>query len=110
MANNLKDLEEIREELYEYGIIKKAKKRTAGKEGPSFLTFRSPDGWEILVGKNNKQNDLLTMKMARGKDIWLHVKGGAGSHVIIRNRENLEMNKIPYRTHSYRSKNRRILQ
>jgi predicted ribosome quality control (RQC) complex YloA/Tae2 family protein len=50
----------------------------------SFMSFRSSDGYEILVGKNNKQNDLLTMRLARKNDVWLHVKEIPGSHVIIR--------------------------
>ena len=48
------------------------------------LKFRSSDGFDILVGKNNRQNDLLTLKTAAASDIWLHTQGIAGSHVIIR--------------------------
>jgi len=44
----------------------------------------SSDGFEIFIGRNNKQNDRLTMKTARHEDIWLHVKDFPGSHVIIR--------------------------
>ncbi len=47
--------------------------------------FRSAEGYEILVGKDNKHNDRLTMRVARGNDIWLHVGGGRpGSHVVVR--------------------------
>ncbi|HKD99393.1 MAG TPA: NFACT RNA binding domain-containing protein [Planctomycetota bacterium] len=47
--------------------------------------FRSADGVEILVGKNDRQNDLLTFRLARGNDLWLHVGSGAGgSHVVVR--------------------------
>ncbi len=52
--------------------------------GSGLLSVRSSDGYEILVGKNNKQNDYLTLKLARKQDIWLHVKDIPGSHVIIR--------------------------
>jgi predicted ribosome quality control (RQC) complex YloA/Tae2 family protein len=44
-------------------------------------------GFDIYCGKNNKQNDYLTMKMARGEDIWLHTKDIPGSHVLIKNPE-----------------------
>src|SRR5690606_6291881 len=45
------------------------------------------DGTEILVGKNNKQNDYLTNKVARRDEIWLHTKDIPGSHVVIRSTE-----------------------
>ena len=48
------------------------------------LKFRSSDGFDILVGRNNRQNDQLTLKTAKATDIWLHTQGLAGSHVIIR--------------------------
>ena len=48
------------------------------------LHFRSTEGFEILVGRNNRQNDQLTLKTAKATDIWLHTQGIAGSHVIIR--------------------------
>lgn len=46
--------------------------------------FRSPDGFSILVGRNNRQNDALTLRLARPDDLWLHCKEIPGSHVIIR--------------------------
>lgn len=54
------------------------------KDQVNLMPFRSTDGFEILVGKNNKQNDYLTLKVARKNDVWLHVKEIPGSHVIIR--------------------------
>ena len=48
------------------------------------MRFHSSDGYEILVGRNNRQNDILTLKTAKATDIWLHTKDIAGSHVIIR--------------------------
>ena len=53
-------------------------------QGISPLSFKSSDGYAILIGKNNKQNDYLTLKVARKQDVWLHVKEIPGSHVIIR--------------------------
>lgn len=57
--------------------------------------FKSSDGFEILVGKRAKDNDLLTFKMARSSDIWMHAADYPGSHVIIRNPDRKE---IPHRT------------
>ena len=48
------------------------------------MKYLSSDGFEILVGKNNKQNDELTLKIADKRDLWLHTKEIAGSHVIVR--------------------------
>jgi len=47
------------------------------------LCYRSSDGFSILCGRNNKQNDKLTLKTANNNDMWLHTQGIAGSHVII---------------------------
>ncbi len=98
ICENASELEEIKEELIENQIIKKPSEKKKKKDFPSFITFTSPDGWEILVGKNNKQNDFLTTKIAKGNDIWLHAKGVPGSHVIIKNPENKEPGSIPYST------------
>ena len=57
-------------------------KRKAEKPVPP-LKFRSTDGFEILVGRNNYQNDKLTLKTAKGEDMWLHTHNIAGSHAII---------------------------
>jgi len=79
------DIKEIRQELYEQGFVKKAKQRK-GKSKPiksNPLHYISSDGYNIYVGKNNHQNDELTLKFARSNDIWLHTKKIPGSHVII---------------------------
>lgn len=52
--------------------------------------FRSPEGFEILVGRNAEANDRLTMRVARPRDFWLHVAAESGSHVVVRNPDNLE--------------------
>ena len=77
---------EIRDELIREGYIKKIKtKKTSGKTPESKpYHFISGDGYDIFVGRNNRQNDLLTMKMARGDDLWLHTQSIPGSHVIIK--------------------------
>lgn len=79
-----RDIAEIRSELMEQGFIKfsrKAKNKQEKKSKP--LHFISSDGFDIYVGKNNNQNDELTLKFARAADIWLHTKNIPGSHVII---------------------------
>ena len=83
-AETERDLAEIRRELLETGYLKKqkgAKPDKSKKQGP--MRFISSDGYEILVGRSNSQNDELTTKTARRTDIWLHTKSVHGSHVII---------------------------
>ncbi len=78
------DLAEIKAELIGTGYIKKprgTKERRHKKQGP--MRFVSSDGFEILVGRSNAQNDELSTKTARRTDIWLHTKTVHGSHVII---------------------------
>ena len=50
------------------------------------MRFTSSDGFEILVGRNNAQNDRLTLHTARGKDLWFHVQKAPGSHVVVMSR------------------------
>ncbi|MBQ6298448.1 MAG: NFACT family protein [Selenomonadaceae bacterium] len=78
------DIDEIRTELIAGGYLKENKKRSALSKKPQPLKFIAPDGTEILVGKNNSQNDRLTFKIAAPDDLWLHTKEITGSHVIIR--------------------------
>ncbi len=84
-ASSYADITEIREELREQGYlaaIKNKKKKAQKKSMP--LEFISSDGYTILVGRNNKQNDELTIRTAYSTDMWLHTKQIPGSHVIIR--------------------------
>ena len=79
------DINDIRDELTEQGVLKKKAKRKGAKDTKSTpLKFVSSDGFEIFVGKNNKQNDELTFRFAMPDDIWLHTKNIPGSHVILR--------------------------
>ncbi len=78
------ELEEIRQELQESGYLRQdtAKRRMkAAKTAP--MRFESTDGYPIFVGRNNRQNDELTFKLARKDDLWLHASKVHGSHVII---------------------------
>ena len=83
-AGTEQELEEIRQELQSGGYLKadSGKKRVKqGKLPP--MRFQSTDGYPIYVGRNNRQNDELTFKLARKDDIWLHASKVHGSHVII---------------------------
>lgn len=88
-----KDIDEIREELIEGGYIRDRQKRKIKKNQnakPILDRYISTDGTEIYVGKNNKQNDYLTNKLAARDEIWLHTKDIPGSHVVIRSKEPAE--------------------
>ncbi len=93
---SLQEIDEVRQELAEQGYMMLRKKKThknkAAQTEP--LHFRSSEGFDIYVGKNNRQNDYLTLKMAHSGDIWLHTKAVPGSHVIIRRNSD----EIPDRT------------
>ena len=78
------EVNELRLELAEQGYIRAAKLKGKPPKAHPPLEFRSPDGFTVLVGRNNKQNDMLTAKLADKTDIWLHTKDITGSHVIIR--------------------------
>lgn len=77
------ELSQIRSELTEQGYIKANKGRRMKDKPLPPLEYKSRDGFVILVGRNNRQNDLLTLKTANKNDIWLHTKNIPGSHVII---------------------------
>lgn len=82
------DIEEIREELAEQGYLRmRASKRKKKPTKPTPEQFISSTGIPISVGKNNKQNDYLTFKLAKKTDIWLHTKDIPGSHVVIHSNE-----------------------
>lgn len=82
------DLGIIREELISQGYVKKQKNKKQKKAQPSKPeVFLSSDGDTILVGRNNLQNDQLTLRTAKKTDYWLHAKDIPGSHVIIKNSE-----------------------
>ena len=109
LSENEKDLSMIKKELLDYGFLEEreflaksnskknytktikgqsalsAKKKKEENEGlNNYLTFKSSDGVDILVGKNNLQNEYLSFTVAHSDDTWFHVKGNVGSHVIVR--------------------------
>ena len=79
-------LNEIRMELKNQGYLKYYKQRDKKQKPADFLRYTSSDGFEILVGRNNAQNDKLTLHTARGKDLWFHVQKAPGSHVVVMSR------------------------
>ena len=76
-------LGEIRAELKSQGYLKYYKIREKKQKPADFYRYRSSDGFLILVGRNNLQNDKLTLKTARGKDLWFHTKNAPGSHTVV---------------------------
>lgn len=82
-ASSAADLDEIRRELAETGYMGKVDKRKGIRLPPSKpLTFVTSGGYTVKVGKNNKQNDMITFG-AQKDDIWFHIKGFHGSHVVM---------------------------
>ena len=80
------EINEIRQELVQEGYIRqRSTKKDSRKTPPSKpYHFISSDGFDIYVGKNNIQNDRLTLKTAEPEDLWLHTKDIPGSHVIVK--------------------------
>lgn len=78
------EIDEIREELVESGFIKfKRKNSKKNVKNIPFLEYRTTDGFKVLVGRSNIQNDRLSLKYASKSDMWLHTQKIPGSHVII---------------------------
>ena len=84
IARAEEDLVELKEELAEYGYIKKKYNQKKVKVTSKPFHYVSNDGYHIYVGKNNFQNEELTFHFAVGNDWWFHAKGAPGSHVIVK--------------------------
>lgn len=86
LADDLEALQEIAQEIGLLPDVPARSRKGPSPEAPSALPARfvSPDGWEILVGRNNRQNDRLTMG-AKPHDWWFHTQNIPGSHVLVRN-------------------------
>ena len=90
IAREESDLSQIKEELTEFGYVKK---HYTSKKGAKMQTKSKPfhyissDGYDIYVGKNNYQNDELTFKFASGNDWWFHAKKMPGSHVVVKTKD-----------------------
>lgn len=83
-ASTESDLSEIRLELWQSGYLKQPKNKQKPPKALPPIEYVSGDGYTILVGRNNRQNDTLTLKIAEKSDIWLHTHDFTGSHVIIK--------------------------
>ena len=87
LASSRPEIEEVRAALIEAGHLQ-TKKRKAPKPGRSQpLSLTSPDGIGILIGRNSRQNDQVTFRLATGDHWWFHVRGAPGSHVIVRSEQ-----------------------
>lgn len=82
-AASERELEELRQELEAEGYLRRRKGRQKPPPPTKPLAFLSDDGFLMLVGRNNRQNDQLTLRTAKGSDLWLHTKNIPGSHVIV---------------------------
>lgn len=83
------NLEEIRQNMIWMGLVREPKPTARAKKEKKtpFRTFLTEKGGEILVGRNNKENDYLTFRFARPDDLWFHAEGVAGSHVLLRRKD-----------------------
>lgn len=90
LASEETDLNQIKEELMEYGFLRRSANTKKEKLISKPLHFITKEGFHIYVGKNNYQNEELTFKIASPNDWWFHAKGMAGSHVIVKT-ENKEL-------------------
>ncbi|MBE6684768.1 MAG: fibronectin/fibrinogen-binding protein [Ruminococcaceae bacterium] len=84
-AETTADLAEIRDELYRSGYASKMKGYTSPKKHPApvIAEFVTTNGYRVLCGKNNYQNEYITHKLAERHDYWFHAKNMAGSHVLL---------------------------
>lgn len=83
-ASSVEEIEELRNELVENGYLHRRKNAfRTGKSKPAPHEYHVAGGFRVLIGRNNKENDILTFKTAGSKDIWLHTKDIHGSHAIL---------------------------
>lgn len=102
-AKNLNDINEVYEEIAENvttkkEFSKKQKNKSSNKKNiPSSIELESLNfnGYTIYIGKNNIQNDYISLKFSNPNDIWFHTQKIHGSHVLLRNSENLDLDEIP---------------
>ncbi|MFC1851748.1 NFACT family protein [candidate division CSSED10-310 bacterium] len=95
------DLEYLKNKSFDLQVTSDHGKKSALKKKlktrhEPFHRFLSSDGWQILVGRDKKENDLLTIKEANSDDFWFHVRQGRGSHVVVKNPKRLSA--LPQKT------------
>ena len=91
VSSDDESLFQIRQELVDFGYIKKHSSAKKQKIASHPYHYISSDGYDIYVGKNNYQNEELTFKVATGNDWWFHAKGIPGSHVILKSNNEEEL-------------------
>lgn len=101
-ARNLNDINEVYEEISQNVTTKKEisknkNNKISKKQEPHKIDLESTiiDGFTVYIGKNNIQNDYISLKFANPNDVWFHVQKLHGSHVLLRNSDNLDINEIP---------------
>ncbi len=84
-ASGLGELTDLRRELAGQGYLRKAasKKQSKDREQSKPLRYTTSDGFTVLCGRNNLQNDTLTLRTADRRDLWFHVKNSPGSHTVL---------------------------
>ncbi len=96
-ADSVPLLDSIRDELEQTGYVRrrqKASQRKKKNRRPEPLKYTLSDGTEVLVGRNNMDNDWLTMKYASKTDVWMHTKDIPGSHIIVRLEDGRNVNDL----------------
>jgi predicted ribosome quality control (RQC) complex YloA/Tae2 family protein len=85
-AADLQALEEIREELIQQQYLEEQeyRSRSTSETPDNFYHYRTPNGFEVLIGRNNRQNDQLSFRIAGDYDLWFHTQEIPGSHVLLR--------------------------
>jgi predicted ribosome quality control (RQC) complex YloA/Tae2 family protein len=86
LAGSRPEIDEVRAALVEAGHVRTKKGRMPGTARSKPLSLTSPDGFTILVGRNSRQNDVVTFRRAQGDDWWFHARGVPGAHVVVRSR------------------------
>ncbi|MEZ4831010.1 MAG: NFACT RNA binding domain-containing protein [Caldilineaceae bacterium] len=85
LAENQPEIVSVREELRRRLPAARPKRQRSAPDRSNPLRFLSPDGFAILVGRNSRQNEIVTFKEANAEDLWLHIRDLPGAHVVIRN-------------------------
>lgn len=82
-AENREEIDQLKADLIEAGYVRGKARRKRQKDEARPLSFTTRDGMVVLVGRNSRQNDNLTFRVARGDDLWFHARSIAGAHVIL---------------------------
>ena len=90
---NVNEALDIKDELIKNKYLFKPMQNKKKNQKPKLLTYNI-DGVDISIGKNNIQNEYLTHKLSKSNDMWFHIKGAPGSHVVVHNQDELDENQI----------------